>query len=458
MSTRGSVGGRGGAAGWLRRWRSPSLRTRLTLWYGGMFFLAGLVILAVTYFFVRSSLERNEPAAVQAVGLRAGAVAPDKLLKPDPNLDSNQKVDPNQVVQFTNPFTGVTTTVRYRDVPQAFKAAVTDFQQQVQQAEEHRRNRALQALLRRSGAAIGLIGLGAVGLGWLLAGRVLRPINDITATARRVAASSGRGLHERIALGGPQDELKELADTFDDMLERLDESFAGQRRFVDNASHELRTPLAINRTVLEVALADPEASADTRHLARTLLATNDRSQRLIEGLLLLARSDNEVAQRKPVDLAEVGGHVIGLLADDARAAGVDVRHRLDVSMVDGDPILLERMVQNLVQNGIRHNEPGGGGWAQVTTGPEGLVVANSGPVVPSYEVHSLFEPFHRLDNERTRSDRGVGLGLSIVRSIVRAHHGEITAEPRPEGGLTVRVRLPALAGGQRPPALVQATG
>jgi signal transduction histidine kinase len=444
------TGRAGGSPRWL--WRggrtSPSLRARLTLWYGGMFFLAGLVILAVTYFLVKNNLEHNQPTALRA-GVAAMGPTQDKVLPLDPTLD------PDQQVQFTNPFTGAKSTMAARDLPKAFNAAVTEFQTQVQRAEEHRRNQALQGLLRSSGAAIALIGLGAIGFGWLMAGRVLRPINDITATARRVAASSGRGLHERIALDGPADELKELADTFDDMLERLDESFAGQRRFVDNASHELRTPLAINRTVLEVALADPEASASTRQLARTLLATNDRSQRLIEGLLLLARSDNELVEQKQVDLAEVGAHVVGLLAEEARSAGIDVRHRFDAALVDGDPVLLERLMQNLVQNGIRHNEPDG--WVQVTTGPEGLVVTNSGPIVPSYEVESLFEPFRRLQEERTTGSRGIGLGLSIVRSIVRAHHGEITAEPRPEGGLTVRVRLPALVAGERPTALVEAT-
>jgi signal transduction histidine kinase len=441
--------GRGGGPRWL--WRgggSPSLRARLTLWYGGMFFLAGLVILAVTYLLVKDSLEHNEPKSLRA-GVAAVGPTPDQLLTLDPTAD------PNRQVQFTNPFTGATSTMASRDVPKAFNAAITNFQKEVQRAEEHRRNQALQGLLRRSGAAIGLIGLGAVGFGWLMAGRVLRPINDITATARRVAASSGRGLHERIALDGPADELKELADTFDDMLERLDESFAGQRRFVDNASHELRTPLAINRTVLEVTLADSEASADTKQLARTLLATNDRSQRLIEGLLLLARSDNELVEHKQVDLAEVGAHVVGLLAEEARSAGIDVRHRFDAAPVDGDPVLLERLMQNLVQNGIRHNEPHG--WVQVTTGPEGLVVTNSGPIVPSYEVESLFEPFRRLEEERTTGSRGIGLGLSIVRSIVRAHHGEITADPRSAGGLTLRVRLRGIIQSDRAPVLAKTT-
>ena len=449
MTVQAPTGRAGRPPRWL--WRSgssPSLRARLTLWYGGMFFLAGLVILAVTYLLVKDSLEHNEPKPLRA-GLAAVEPTPGKLLTLDPTAD------PNRQVQFTNPFTGATSTMAYRDVPKAFNAAITNFQKEVQRAEEHRRNQALQGLLRRSGAAIGLIGLGAVGFGWLMAGRVLRPINDITATARRVAASSGRGLHERIALDGPADELRELADTFDDMLERLDESFAGQRRFVDNASHELRTPLAINRTVLEVAIADPEASASTRQLAQTLLATNDRSQRLIEGLLLLARSDNELVEHKKVDLAEVGAHVVGLLAEEARSAGIDVRHRFDAALVYGDPVLLERLIQNLVQNGIRHNEAEG--WVQVTTGSEGLVVTNSGPVVPSYEVESLFEPFRRLQEVRTTVSRGIGLGLSIVRSIVRAHHGEITAEPRAAGGLTLRVRLPGISQGERTAVLAKTT-
>jgi signal transduction histidine kinase len=186
-----------------------------------------------------------------------------------------------------------------------------------------------------------------------------------------------------------------------------------------------------------------------------LLATNDRSQRLIEGLLLLARSDNELVEHKKVDLAEVGAHVVGLLAEEARSAGIDVRHRFDAALVYGDPVLLERLIQNLVQNGIRHNEAEG--WVQVTTGSEGLVVTNSGPVVPSYEVESLFEPFRRLQEVRTTVSRGIGLGLSIVRSIVRAHHGEITAEPRAAGGLTLRVRLPGISQGERTAVLAKTT-
>ncbi len=387
--------------------RRLSLRTRLTLWYGGLFFLAGITITTATYFIVQNSLNQGEfpgarflqeapPDRADAIVLRDG--------------------DGNRVT---------------------FEEAL----ELVAQREQQRRDDALRTLLQLSGLALGLVGVGAVGFGWLMAGRVLRPINDITAAAKRVAASTHRGLHERIALEGPQDELKELADTFDDMLQRLDQSFASQRRFVDNASHELRTPLAINRTVLEVALDDPDASEDVRQLGRTLLATNARSERLIEGLLVLARSENELVERKPVELADIVDYVLGLLAIPAEQADVTVRSRIDSMKTVGDPVLLERLVQNVIQNAIKHNDAGG--WVQVTTGPEGFVVSNSGPVVPAYEADALFEPFRRLQSVRTRSDRGVGLGLSIVRSITRAHGGEVTAEPRLEGGLVVRVRLPS---------------
>jgi signal transduction histidine kinase len=276
-----------------------------------------------------------------------------------------------------------------------------------------------------------------------MAGRVLQPIGRITRTARQVASSD---MHRRIELDGPDDELKELADTFDEMLERLDRSFESQRTFVSNASHELRTPLAINRTLLEVQLSDPATSPDLQQLGKTLLATNERSEQLVEGLLLLARSDNELVDRRPVDLAEVARQALEQTRAEAADREVRLDSRLEPAVVSGNGVLLERIALNLIQNAVRYNLAEGG-WVRVSAhtadGAGELVVSNTGQVVPGYELEHIFEPFRRGNGkERTRSDKGVGLGLSIVRSVVRAHGGTIEAAGRPEGGLDMRVRIP----------------
>jgi signal transduction histidine kinase len=257
---------------------------------------------------------------------------------------------------------------------------------------------------------------------------------------------AGSDLARRIELDGPDDELKELADTFDDMLERLERAFTAQQRFVGNASHELRTPLAINRTLLEVHLSDPGAPMELQQLGKTLLATNERSEQLVEGLLLLARSDNQIIERKPVDLAEVAEQAVDQVYGEAEAKGVVIRGERQSAVVQGNGVLLERIALNLVQNAVRYNVQKDG-WVEVTTevlhGQAVLVVSNTGPVVPAYEIDNLFEPFKRLRGaDRTGSDKGVGLGLSIVRSVARAHGGHIYAQPREGGGLVMRVTLP----------------
>jgi signal transduction histidine kinase len=292
-------------------------------------------------------------------------------------------------------------------------------------------------LVQWGALALGGVAVAGVWMGWIAAGRTLRPIARITETARRVA---DRSLHERIALGGPRDELRELADTFDDMLERLDRSFDGQRRFVANASHELRTPLAINRTLLEVAMGQPDAPQQLRQLGTTLLEVNARHERLIDGLLTMARSEQAVVDPVPVDLIDVAGNVL----DQTRAPGVEMRSELLPAPTVGDPVLLERLAQNLVDNAMRYNVSGG--WVHVCCTREGarsrLTVINTGPVVRAYEVPGLFEPFRRL-TDRVGSARGTGLGLSIVRSVARAHGGDVYATPRDGGGLVVQVTLPA---------------
>src|SRR5690606_8218261 len=302
----------------------------------------------------------------------------------------------------------------------------------------------LAQLTRFSVLALAVVGLLAVGLGYAVAGRALSPLQKITRTARRL---SERSLHERIALGGPDDEIRELADTFDAMLERLDPAFDGQRRFVANASHELRTPLAINRTLLEVALSDPEASADLKSVGRTLLETNSRHERLIDGLLFHAKSDRELEVRTAVDMGEVAETVLSQHTADKDSSGLTVRTDLRPAAVTGDPELLERLVWNMVENAQRYNVEGG----EITVrtgmyeGAPAVQVENAGPVVPGYEIEGLFEPFRRATGNRVASGKSAGLGLSIVRSVVRAHGGTVSAWPRAGGGLVVTVAFPAAA-------------
>jgi signal transduction histidine kinase len=290
----------------------------------------------------------------------------------------------------------------------------------------------------------------SVGLGWVVAGRVLRPLQQITGTAKRL---SERNLHERIGLQGPADELKELADTFDAMLERLDAAFDTQRRFVANASHELRTPLSIVRTEVDVTLADPDATAEElRLMGERVRDATDRSERLLEGLLTLARSERRLAKREPADLAEAAAEALAQNQAEIDRLGLRVSQVLGAAPLRGDRALVERMVANLVENAVRHNHQGG--HLEVDTGRLGagtrlaeraqvqVRVANSGPVLSDEQVPLLFEPFRRL-TERTGSERGSGLGLSIVRAVASAHGGHVEARPLPLGGLEVTVTLPA---------------
>ncbi|QMU78683.1 HAMP domain-containing protein [Streptacidiphilus sp. PB12-B1b] len=383
----------------------PTLRIRLTLFYGGMFLLAGLVMVLVMYVFVSQAFHVVSHTQYPQLG-------------PD--------------VQVVNPVTGQALTKADYDALVAAREAATS-------------SDALHTLVLKSISALIALLILAVAFGWAMAGRVLQPIGRITRTARQVAGSD---MHRRIELDGPDDELKELADTFDEMLERLDRAFESQRKFVANASHELRTPLAINRTLLEVQLSDPGSSADLQQLGKTLLATNERSEQLVEGLLLLARSDNELVDRRPVDLAEVARQALEQTRAEAAELGVRLTDELQSATVSGNGVLLERIALNLIQNAVRYNLPQDG-WVRLSVrtvdGAGELVVANAGQVVPGYELEHIFEPFRRgKGRERTRSDKGVGLGLSIVRSVVRAHGGTIEAVGRPEGGLEMRVRIPGL--------------
>jgi signal transduction histidine kinase len=307
------------------------------------------------------------------------------------------------------------------------------------------RDSARSELLRSAGLVFVVVAVVGVAAAYVLAGRALQPVSRVTSTARRL---SDETLDQRIALDGPADELKELADTFDAMLARLDAAFDSQRRFVANASHELRTPLSVIRTEVDVTLADSGASvAELRTMGEVVREASRRADRLVDALLVLARSDGQarqgLAQREPVDLASLVPAAVAAVAPEASARGLAVTTETRPAPVEGDPQLLERLVGNLVENAVRHNVDGG--WVTVRTGTESgafLSVLNTGPAVPAGEVDELFQPFRRGGTARTGS-RGAGLGLSIVRAVAAAHGGAVSAAARSEGGLEVTVRLPA---------------
>jgi len=396
-------------------------RTRLTLLYCGMFLLAGGILIAI----LAIIFSRNFPTSHLAQGI----FSPAGQLKPLPGTDA-----------------GAVPPAGFRLTPAELRA----FDQQLDQ----HRIQIVRSLIWESLLALAVVAVAAVGFGWLIADRALRSVRHITDTARRVAGSN---LHERIALDGPRDELKELADTFDAMLERLDASFDGQRRFAANASHELRTPLATNRTLLEVAVAQHRVPAELNEVIDSVLAANARSELILDGLLTLARCENQAIDRLPVDLSDVAAGAVEETASEAATARVRVDVTPDPAPTTGDPVLLERLALNLVRNGIRHNQLDG--WVSVATraadqpGLVELEVSNSGPMVPPEEVGALFEPFRQLGGG-TSQPQGAGLGLSIVRSVIQTHGGNLTAAARDDGGLVVRVRLPGssqAAGIRRPP-------
>ncbi|MBO0816923.1 MAG: two-component sensor histidine kinase [Actinobacteria bacterium] len=278
---------------------------------------------------------------------------------------------------------------------------------------------------------------------WGLAGRTLQPLSQTVATVRQLGPQN---LRQRIRMTGSADVLKELADALDSALDRLAAGYEGQRRFASNASHELRTPLAVQRLLTEVALDDPGAGEDLRRLGAQLLFTNERSERLIEGLLVLAESDRGLPGKVPVRLDELAGSVLDAHRELADKHKVSLHRSLAERLVPGDPVLLDRLIGNLVTNAITYNEPGG--WVEVEVsaasepGPA-LEVRNTGQRVPAEAVSTLFEPFRRLTADRTNHSGGTGLGMSIVRSITTAHGGTVRARPRSEGGLIVEIDLPA---------------
>jgi signal transduction histidine kinase len=405
--------------------RRRTVRLRLTILSATLFLLSGTGLLAVTFFLQSTG---DTIVAGGSPGTRlvvAGAAAH------PPNAK---------------------TVVTTRGAPgghlskqQLLKKAEYDRALALRQHKADRRR-----LLEVSALALALMAAASVLLGWFFAGRVLRPLRTITDRAREISA---RNLHDRIALAGPSDELTQLADTFDDLLGRLEVSFAAQRQFVANAAHELRTPLTRAQTLGEVALGDPEATVDSlRASHERVLAAGRQQERLIEALLTLARSERGLDEREPFDLAAVTATMLHARHHQAEELGLYVHATLEPAETLGDPRLAERLVANLLDNALRYNQPHG--RIDVTTtakaGRAVLSVANSGPAIPPEEVERLFRPFQRLGADRTDQSEGLGLGLSIVQAIAIAHHATLSARAHPGGGLDVEIGFPARNGVPEP--------
>jgi signal transduction histidine kinase len=306
-------------------------------------------------------------------------------------------------------------------------------------AKSNAKSNDLHQLLVVSGIAMGVVVALSVGLGWLVAGRVLRPIRTISTSVRKISEDN---LHARLDATGPDDELKELSDTFDQLLRRLETAFQAQRQFAANASHELRTPLTLERTLLEVALADPDCTLESlRATCQRVLAAEAQQERLIASLLTLARSQSGLTSRSPVDLCEVARGVVSSRTSQLADAGLTVGCDLNPAPILGDDRLVEHLAANLLDNAIRYNVPAG--FITLATGTTDgrsfLTVVNSGPDIAAEQVTRLQRPFERLGPDRTDTDGGAGLGLSIVASIARAHGADLSLEPHTGGGLAVNV-------------------
>ncbi|MGD0703449.1 MAG: HAMP domain-containing sensor histidine kinase [Trebonia sp.] len=433
------------------RWpRLPrrSARLRLTVLYGVAFLVCGAAVLTVvTYLaFGHTGTSNGPPTAsfngkvpVAAVH-RAGGF--DIVPVPVPSADVQQA--------------GRYDLVRIRMPLAASQAAALSAAQRAKalanvQVQVHYDERQILIICA---IALAVIAVAAAAIGWIIAGRVLRPLSTITAAARRIAASS---LHERLALRGPDDELRELGDTLDSLFARLEASFDAQRRFAANASHELRTPLTRERTLLQVTLADPASTTDTwQAVSRQLLASNAEQERLIEALLTLASGEAGTGESEPLDLAAISSEAAAAACPAISRLGLHVQTDILPAILDGDPLLVRQLVTNLIDNAIRHNIPGGDiRIATKTIGDRAVLsVTNPGQVIPAAEVDRLFQPFQRFAPRLARRDGGHGLGLSIVRAIATAHGATIDAKPRPGGGLAINVAFPppVLSPAHRAPA------
>lgn len=397
---------------WLRKWLPQKVRTRLTLLYAGLFLAGGLVLLGLTFGLVSHSL-----SAVRSQG-KASSVSATLRRECNGPLNALPDKSPNPLVEMCK---------------KAFQAGAVD-------AVAAQRTQTLDNLHLYSLIGLGVLTLVSGGLGWVVSGRVLRPVMAITDTARR---ASEQHLGERLALAGPQDELKELADTFDAMLDRLDMAFTTQRSFVANASHELRTPLTIMRTALEVTLAKPSYTPEQVALMSAKVRRSiDQAEKTIDALLVLATSDQGLTNFEYVDFSTAAEDALESAAASISEHHLKVEADLLPAGATGDRVLLERMVANVIDNAVLHNIDEG--WIRLRTGVAGgrafLDISNSGPFVPEERIPSLFDPFQRGE-DRANGRKGVGLGLSIVRSVAGAHNASVVATSQPDGGLRVCIEL-----------------
>jgi signal transduction histidine kinase len=406
---------------WVPRW---TVRLRLTVLYGVLFLIAGAALLGITYGLVAGDGDltaKHQFVIEQSDGnpvVNYRRVPSNLVFKPAPGAVRSAK----QVLPLPPGLRG----------PARRLQAAANLQVKRQHAAQ------LSALLTRSGIALAIMALASMGLGWLMAGRVLRPLRTMNSRVRLI---SEHNLHERLAVGGHDDELRELGDAFDGLLGRLEGAFESQRRFVANASHELRTPVTLERALLEVALADPGADVESlRAACARVLKSGEQQERTINALLTLARSERGLETRESFDLRDVASEA--LAGGDIGAARIETA--LERAPASGDAALTERLMTNLVENAVRHNDERG--WVRVVTGDRSgfsvLTVSNTGPVISPAEVATMHEPFSRLNGQRTGHGDGVGLGLSIVDAIARAHGASVRTEPRSDGGLDVEVAFP----------------
>lgn len=459
-------------------WLRLPLRTarlRLTALYGALFLLFGGVLVITTYALFEGATEYRTPPIPKvprapAIGnLRTPLQRAPTWPQQYESLQQQLSQDQNQLTQDQHQLglAGGPYAVQGRQLTQDqhqlaqdqhhLAQSVHQLAQSVHQLAQAGTVQAAQRtadshqLLVNSGIALAIVAVLALLAGWLVAGRMLRPIRAITRTARRISSTS---LHERLALDGPEDELKELGDTLDSLFARLEAAFEAQRHFVANAAHELRTPLTAERTLLQVALDDPRTTAAAwRSTAREVLASSDEQARLIEALLTLASSESGLKEHQPVDLATTVPTALAGLARETGRLGVHIDQVIESAPLHGDPLLVERLVANLLTNAVRHNVADG--WAGVRTGVKDgkafLSVTNTGPLIPSADVDRLLQPFQRLNSRRAHYKDGHGLGLSIVRAIATAHDATITAHPMLDGGLCVNVSFPQPTSPAAPP-------
>jgi len=378
-----------------RRMPPRTIRLRLTVLYGVVSVLSAAVLLAITIMLADGLTPRTTPVPGQAA-----------------------------------------TTSGQQALAQAL-ARIAQLQAQLRQVDP------LHQLLVAAAAALAIMAGASIALGWVVAGRALRPLRAITTATQQI---SEEDLHRRLAMPGPRDELTNLADTIDGLLARLQAAFEGQQNFVANASHELRTPLAASRTMLEVALADPAASAAALRSACQDVLTEERHQeRLIDALLTLARSQRGLDRRKPLDLGEITTDILRTREPDAASRDVTVSASIASAPVLGDDGLLRQLAANLIDNALRHNVPHGTLSIHVTSDRDHstLKVANTGPVIAQDEIGRLLQPFQRLSSRRPAGDDGLGLGLPIVAAITRAHHATLLVSPGDRGGLNIEASFPA---------------